>query len=135
LSLDVLTAPVGKQPRHPRLLRRWLFLREALADIGHLVRSCHERWDGRGYPDSLAETAIPIAARIVCACDAFSAMTTDRAYRSARSIDEALREMRANAGTQFDPAVVTALIHLIARTPGTVTEPIQRPQHPITNAA
>jgi HD-GYP domain-containing protein (c-di-GMP phosphodiesterase class II) len=107
----------------------------ALADIGHLVRSCHERWDGRGYPDGLAETAIPMTARVVCACDAFSAMTTDRPYRTARPIDEAVRELRANAGTQFDPAVVTALISLIDRTPGTVTEPIRRPHHPETIAA
>jgi HD-GYP domain-containing protein (c-di-GMP phosphodiesterase class II) len=86
-----------------------------LADVGHVVRSCHERWDGTGYPDGLAETDIPIAARIVCACDAFSAMTTDRPYRAALSIDAAVEELRAHAGAQFDPSIATALIDVVTR--------------------
>src|SRR6185437_13631153 len=81
-----------------------------LGDIGTLVRSCHERWDGGGYPDRLAGAEIPLVARIVCACDAFSAMTTDRSYRSALSHAEAIAEMRRCAGTQFDPEVVAALV-------------------------
>jgi HD-GYP domain-containing protein (c-di-GMP phosphodiesterase class II) len=80
-----------------------------LGEVGHIVRSCHERWDGAGYPDRLAGEQIPLAARIVCACDAWSAMTTDRSYRKARSIDEALAELRKSAGTHFDPRVVAAL--------------------------
>jgi HD-GYP domain-containing protein (c-di-GMP phosphodiesterase class II) len=80
-----------------------------LADVGRVVRSCHESWDGNGYPDRLAGTAIPMAARIVSACDALSAMTTDRPYREARSLAEALAELDRCAGTQFDPAVVRAL--------------------------
>ena len=63
-----------------------------LGDVGRLVRSCHEHWDGNGYPDGLAGEAIPLVARIVCACDAFSAMTTDRPYRAART--EARRSTR-----------------------------------------
>jgi HD-GYP domain-containing protein (c-di-GMP phosphodiesterase class II) len=86
-----------------------------LAEIGGLVRSCHERWDGGGYPDGLAGDNIPLIARIVMACDAFSAITTDRAYRKARSFDEALVEMRTHAGTQFDPRVVAALERVVAR--------------------
>jgi HD-GYP domain-containing protein (c-di-GMP phosphodiesterase class II) len=81
-----------------------------LGHIGRLVRSCHERWDGGGYPDGLAGEDIPLIARIVCACDAFSAMTTDRPYRKARTEAEALEEMRACAGTHFDPRVVEALV-------------------------
>ena len=61
-----------------------------LGRVGHLVRSCHERWDGKGYPDGLAGEDIPLVARIVCACDAYNAMTTDRPYRKARSAEEAL---------------------------------------------
>ena len=80
-----------------------------LADVGHIVRSCHERWDGAGYPDGLLGNAIPLEARIVCACDAFHAMTSARAYRPARSEEEALAELRACAGTQFDPRVVESL--------------------------
>jgi HD-GYP domain-containing protein (c-di-GMP phosphodiesterase class II) len=84
-----------------------------LADVGRVVRSCHERWDGAGYPDRLAGTAIPVAARIVCACDAFSAMTTDRPYRRAVSVPEALQELHRCAGTQFDPQVVWALTRIL----------------------
>jgi HD-GYP domain-containing protein (c-di-GMP phosphodiesterase class II) len=86
-----------------------------LGDVGHVVRSCHERWDGGGYPDGLAGEEIPIAARIVCACDAFSAITTDRPYRPARSPEEAITELRACAGTHFDPRVVDALVATLAQ--------------------
>ncbi len=80
-----------------------------LGEVGRLVRSCHERWDGTGYPDGLAGEAIPLVARIVCCCDAYSAITTDRPYREARTIGEALEELERCAGTHFDPAVVSAL--------------------------
>jgi HD-GYP domain-containing protein (c-di-GMP phosphodiesterase class II) len=84
-----------------------------LRDVGAIVRASHERWDGTGYPDRLAGTAIPLEARIVSCCDAFNAMTTDRPYRSARSIEAATAELRAHAGSQFDPAVVEALADLV----------------------
>src|SRR5689334_12750121 len=77
-----------------------------LARVGEIVRSCHERWDGRGYPDSLAGEEIPLAARIVFCCDAYSAMTTDRPYRRAMTPEAAIEELRENAGTQFEPRVV-----------------------------
>jgi len=80
-----------------------------LGEIGHVVRSCHERWDGTGYPDGLAGEAVPLVARIVCCTDAFSAMTTNRPYREARSTAEALAELRRCAGTHFDPDVVDAV--------------------------
>jgi len=81
-----------------------------LGDVGRIVRSCHERWDGAGYPDGLAGEAIPLEARIVCACDAWSAMTADRPYRKALTLDAAAAELRACAGTHFDPRVVDALV-------------------------
>jgi HD-GYP domain-containing protein (c-di-GMP phosphodiesterase class II) len=84
-----------------------------LGDIGHIVRSCHERWDGAGYPDRLAAQEIPLVARIVCTCDAFSAMTSDRPYRKARPVAEALAELHDCSGTQFDPAVVEALLAVV----------------------
>jgi HD-GYP domain-containing protein (c-di-GMP phosphodiesterase class II) len=80
-----------------------------LGAVGLLVRSCHERWDGRGYPDGLEGDAIPLVSRIVCVCDAFSAMTTDRPYRKALGSVEALGELGRCAGGQFDPKVVEAL--------------------------
>ena len=86
-----------------------------LGEVGVIVRSCHERWDGTGYPDGIAGEEIPLAARIVCACDAWSAMTTDRSYRAARSDDDAATELRACAGTHFDPRVVAALLDVIKR--------------------
>ena len=84
-----------------------------LGEVGHVVRSCHERWDGAGYPDRLAGTAIPRAARIVCACDAWSAMTTDRSYRKAMPRGQAAAELRACAGSHFDPQVVDALLAVL----------------------
>jgi HD-GYP domain-containing protein (c-di-GMP phosphodiesterase class II) len=80
-----------------------------LGEVGHIVRSCHERFDGKGYPDGLVGEAIPRAARIVCCCDALSAMTTDRPYRAALPVEAAIAELRRCAGTHFDPAVVEAL--------------------------
>jgi putative nucleotidyltransferase with HDIG domain len=83
-----------------------------LGDVGRLVRSCHERWDGGGYPDGLAGEETPLIARIVCACDAYSAMTTNRSYRKAMSSADALDELRRCAGTQFDPRVIEALVDI-----------------------
>jgi HD-GYP domain-containing protein (c-di-GMP phosphodiesterase class II) len=80
-----------------------------LGNVGRIVRSCHEDWDGTGYPDGLAAENIPLVARIVRACDAFSAMTTDRSYRKARPVEEAVAELQRCSGTDFDPAVVEAL--------------------------
>lgn len=84
-----------------------------MREVGHVVRGSHERWDGTGYPDGLAGDEIPLEARIVCCCDAFNAMTTDRSYRSALSTEVAIAELRANAGSQFDPAVVDTLLQII----------------------
>ncbi len=86
-----------------------------LGNVGHLVRSCHERYDGGGYPDGMTGEEIPLVARIVCACDAYSAITTDRPYRAGRSAEEAVAEMRRCAGSQFDPDVVEALARTVAR--------------------
>jgi HD-GYP domain-containing protein (c-di-GMP phosphodiesterase class II) len=81
-----------------------------LGRVGRIVRSCHERWDGGGYPDGLAGEDIPLIARIVCCCDAFNAMTTDRPYRMALPLEEAKAELERTRGTQFDPQVVDALL-------------------------
>jgi HD-GYP domain-containing protein (c-di-GMP phosphodiesterase class II) len=81
-----------------------------MRDVGEVVRSSHERFDGGGYPDGLAGEEIPLEARIVFCCDAYNAMTTDRPYRDALPIPAAIAEIRDNAGTQFDPRVVDALL-------------------------
>ena len=90
---------------------------ERLARFGkvhQLVRWSHERWDGDGYPDGLAGVAIPLGARVICVCDAFDAMVSNRPYRPARSVSSALEELRRGAGSQFDPAVVVALVDEVA---------------------
>jgi diguanylate cyclase (GGDEF)-like protein len=92
-----------------RILRASPAFREAAT----IVRSSHERWDGTGYPDGLAGDAIPLPARIVCACDAFEAMTTTRPYREARTVEDAIAELGRCAGTQFDPAVVDVLVTVV----------------------
>jgi putative nucleotidyltransferase with HDIG domain len=88
-----------------------------MREVGEIVRSSHERWDGGGYPDGLRGAAIPLEARIISACDAFNAMTTTRSYRRAMPLPDAIAELSANAGTQFDPVVVDAVVRLLEREP------------------
>jgi response regulator RpfG family c-di-GMP phosphodiesterase len=85
----------------------------SVAHIAPAIRAEHERWDGTGYPDGLGGTDIPIASRIVLACDAYHAMISDRPYRRAMSNDDAIKELLTNSGSQFDPAVAEALISVI----------------------
>ncbi|HEY2141722.1 MAG TPA: HD-GYP domain-containing protein [Solirubrobacteraceae bacterium] len=86
-----------------------------MREVGEIVRSSHERWDGGGYPDGLVGAAIPLEARIVSTCDAFNAMTTTRSYRKAMPTQAALAEVIENSGTQFDPGVVDALVAVLGR--------------------
>jgi putative nucleotidyltransferase with HDIG domain len=80
-----------------------------------IIRNHHERWDGKGYPDGLAGEQIPLGARIVAVCDSFDAMTSDRPYRKARSVDEACEEILRCAGTQFDPACSALLVDMVSK--------------------
>ena len=84
-----------------------------LGRVGEIVRSCHERWDGQGYPDGLSGDAIPLESRIVFACDAYNAMTTNRPYRAAMPMEHALQELTDGSGTQFDERVVRAVIEVV----------------------
>jgi diguanylate cyclase (GGDEF)-like protein len=101
--------------RHTVIGERILSAAPALVPVAKLVRSSHERWDGEGYPDGLEGDQIPLGARVVAACDAYDAMTTDRPYRPAMSVADALAEMRRCAGSQFDPRVVDAFELVLAR--------------------
>ena len=98
---------------HPAIGARIIEPIRFLADAVEIVRSHHERWDGRGYPSGLAGDAIPPAARIFAVADSFDAMTSDRPYRRAMPIGRAVGEIRAGSGIQFDPVVVTAFLELI----------------------
>ena len=112
---SILHKPGPLDPHEQEFIRRHTLIGEsilsaapALAGAARLVRSCHERYDGAGYPDGLREQEIPLSSRIIFVCDSFDAMTTDRVYRQAMNEDDALDELRRCAGTQFDPDVVDA---------------------------
>jgi two-component system cell cycle response regulator len=108
--------------RHTILGERILTAAAALRPVARLVRSSHERFDGRGYPDGLAGADIPLGARIIFVCDAFDAMTSNRSYSAAVSAEQALAELEACAGTQFDPQVVQAFIASLHEAPAEVEQ-------------
>ena len=111
----------GYMREHTIVGDRILSAAPALEDAAKLVRSSHERYDGAGYPDKLRGEEIPLGARIVAVCDAFHAMTSDRPYRPALSVREALDELRRCAGAQFDPNVVSVFTAVVGSTRGAVS--------------
>lgn len=101
--------------QHPVIAERIIRAMPGMSAIAEAVRHEHERWDGNGYPDGLAGEAIPLESRIVLACNAYCAMTTDRPYREALPHTEAIAELNAQAGAQFDPRVVECLTEQLDR--------------------
>jgi diguanylate cyclase (GGDEF)-like protein len=99
---------------HPELGEKIIAPIDRLEEVRPIVRHCHERYDGDGYPDRLAGEEIPIESRIILVCDAYHAMTTDRPYRKRLAADEALRRLHEAAGTQFDPRVVEVCSRVLA---------------------
>ncbi|MEN9935536.1 MAG: hypothetical protein RLZZ387_2115 [Chloroflexota bacterium] len=93
-----------------RIIEQMRFARE----VAPIIRSHHERWDGRGYPDGITGEQIPLGARIIAIVDAFDAMTTDRPYRRALSHEAAVAELQRGAGTQFDPALLAVFVDLVS---------------------
>ncbi|HVA20042.1 MAG TPA: HD-GYP domain-containing protein [Solirubrobacteraceae bacterium] len=109
---------------------------DAFAHLAPAVRASHERWDGAGYPDGLAGEEIPLAARIIAACDTYEAMVTDRPYRKALSVAEALAELQRVSGSQLDGAVVEALLEELGLTrSGCSARPPRAVPHPAPVAA
>jgi two-component system cell cycle response regulator len=107
--------------RHPLIGERILAASPALRSIAETVRSTHERWDGEGYPDRLAGEEIPLPARVIAVCDGFTAMTSDRPYRAAMTVTEALAELERGAGTQFDPLLVERVRAVVTADPALFT--------------
>lgn len=101
--------------RHTLIGERILRAVPGMEEVATIVRSSHERLDGRGYPDGLSGTAIPLEARIISGCDAFHAMISNRSYRAGMSVDDALAELERCEGIQFDPEVVRALLGVALR--------------------
>lgn len=101
--------------QHPVIGERIVITVPGLEEVARAIRHEHERWDGGGYPDGLKAGEIPLASRIVLVCDAFHAMTSDRPYRAAMGMEDARLELSRNAGSQFDPTVVGALLHVLDR--------------------
>jgi two-component system cell cycle response regulator len=120
--------------RHTILGERILMAASALRPVARLVRSSHERFDGGGYPDRLKGEEIPLGARIIFVCDAYDAMRTDRAYSPGIAPADAIAELRACSGTQFDPEVVEAFIATFAEPehgPDVLEESSDAPQGPV----
>jgi diguanylate cyclase (GGDEF)-like protein len=113
--------------RHTVIGERIVAAAPALMSIAPLVRSSHERVDGRGYPDGLSGAEIPLASRIVAVCDAFDAMVSGRHYRDPVARADATAELRRCAGTQFDPSVVEAFSAVVADGPPPGARPAVRP--------
>jgi putative nucleotidyltransferase with HDIG domain len=112
---------------HPEVGEHILRPIQSLNAILPIVRHHHERWDGAGYPDKLSGRAIPLGARIVAVCDAYRAMTEDRPYRAALSVEEARKELQEGAGTQFDGECVDALLRALDRRDSAATVVALRP--------
>lgn len=98
---------------HPARAADFLTFETTMLDIAPLVRHHHERFDGTGYPDRLAGTAIPFGARIIAVVDAFHAMTSERSYQPSMSCDAAVHELQLCAGSQFDPIITGACIEIV----------------------
>jgi two-component system cell cycle response regulator len=101
--------------RHPVVGEQILRPVDFLEPVRELVRSCHERWDGSGYPDGLAGEKIPLGARVILVCDAHDAMTRDRPYRPALPDVAARAEIQSYAGVQFDERVTAAFLEEVGQ--------------------
>ncbi|MBE2320286.1 diguanylate cyclase [Solirubrobacter sp. CPCC 204708] len=98
---------------HPIVGERILARTKELAALAPIVRHEHEHWNGTGYPDGLEKTRIPVGSRVILACHAWVAMTTERPYRAALTPARAVSELRAGAGSKYDPDVIEGLLDLL----------------------
>ena len=101
---------------HPLIGERIVASIGGLAHLAPVIRAEHERWDGKGYANSLSREHTPLASRVVFACDSLHAMTSDRPYRFAIGVRAACEELQRNSGKQFDPSTVGALLDIVGDT-------------------
>ena len=116
----------AQMKQHPTSALHVLSQIHSISDATPAILHHHEHFDGSGYPDGLAGDDIPIASRILLVTDAFDAMTTDRPYRKAMSVETAIKELRDNSGSQFDPDTVEALLRILSRDGA---QPLRRTAH------
>ncbi|MCX6383547.1 MAG: HD domain-containing protein, partial [Actinobacteria bacterium] len=100
--------------RHPEIGFNIAQSSPQIVHISKFILSCHENWDGSGYPQGLAEEAIPLLSRIVSIADAYDVMTSERIYKKTMSKDAVIEELKRCAGTQFDPVLVNKFIEIIS---------------------
>jgi HD-GYP domain-containing protein (c-di-GMP phosphodiesterase class II) len=112
---------------HTVIGERILAAAPSMLPVALVVRSCHERWDGHGYPDGLSGHHIPLESRLIFICDAYDAMVTDRPYSDALPHEEALTELHRCAATQFDPVLTEAVCDTIGRWTGRHRPPVLAP--------
>jgi HD-GYP domain-containing protein (c-di-GMP phosphodiesterase class II) len=117
---EILLKEGSLSPEEMRIMQQHSIIGEAilkplrsLYKVGELVRSHHERYDGKGYPNGLKGEEIPLAARILAVSDAYDSMMTDRPYRERLSLNKVKDEFIKNAGTQFDPKIVAVVLRML----------------------
>jgi putative nucleotidyltransferase with HDIG domain len=121
ISKDIINKPGKLDPHEWEIMKTHTIEGQKMLDhvggfmrqVGLIVRSHHERWDGAGYPDRLAGEEIPLEARVIACCDTWNAMRTDRSYRPALSHEAAMAELLDNAGSQLDPRIVRTLAQVV----------------------
>ena len=141
---DVLNKPGKLDPEEWMIIKTHTVVGQQMLDkvggfmheVGQIVRSHHERWDGAGYPDGLAGEAIPLESRIIACCDTWNAMRTDRVYRKALAFEAAMAELTNVSGSQLDPAMVAVLADVVRPdAPAPLPEATSRPSLPASRPA
>lgn len=124
LKTDKLTEEEFQQFKsHPEIGEKMIKTLNFLRDVSILIKHHHERFDGLGYPDKIKDDKIELGSKILAVADSFDAMTSDRLYRKALPLHEAIKELQVNKGTQFDPRVVEGFLKVLEQNPHITQNP------------